>query len=98
MFMAGIAERDCDQRDGVYGAPGAAAGAVYEACVAELRSGYGGANAAEKTLALLVEEGFEVRVMTLEGGLDPDRYVREHGWRRTADAVRGATRYADYLD
>ena len=38
-----------------------------------------GANAAEKTLALLTEEDFEVRVMTLEGGLDPDRYIREHG-------------------
>jgi DNA primase len=56
-----------------------------------------GANAAEKTIALLVEEGFEVRVVALEGGLDPDRYVKERGMAAYSDAVRGATRYADYL-
>jgi DNA primase len=56
-----------------------------------------GANAAEKTIALLVEEGFEVRVVTLEGGLDPDRYTKERGIAAYSDAVRGAVRYADYL-
>ena len=56
-----------------------------------------GLNAAEKTLSLLVEEGFEVRVITLEGGLDPDRFVREHGIRAYAEAVRGAPRYSDFL-
>lgn len=56
-----------------------------------------GLNAAEKTLSLLVEEDFEVRVITLEGGLDPDRFVREHGIQAYAEAVRGAARYADFL-
>jgi DNA primase len=56
-----------------------------------------GANAAEKTLGLLVEEGFEVRVVTLEGGLDPDRFIKERGMAEYSAAVRGATRYADYL-
>jgi len=56
-----------------------------------------GMNAAEKTLSLLVEEGFEVKVITLEGGLDPDRYVREHGVKAYAEAVKGAARYADFL-
>jgi DNA primase len=56
-----------------------------------------GANAAEKTVALLVEEGFEVRVVTLEGGLDPDRYTKERGIAAYSSAVRGAVRYADYL-
>ena len=56
-----------------------------------------GANAAEKTVALLVEEGFEVRVVTLEGGLDPDRYIKEKGMAAYSTAVRGAMRYADYL-
>jgi DNA primase len=56
-----------------------------------------GQNAAEKTLSLLVEEGFEPRVITLEGGLDPDRFVREHGVKAYAEAVRGAARYADFL-
>jgi DNA primase len=56
-----------------------------------------GMNAAEKTLSLLVEEGFEVKVITLEGGLDPDRYVREHGVKAYAEAVRNAARHADFL-
>jgi DNA primase len=56
-----------------------------------------GANAAEKTVALLVEEGFEVRVVALEGGLDPDRYIKERGIAEYSTAVRGAMRYADYL-
>ena len=38
-----------------------------------------GANAAEKSIALLVEEGFAIKIVTLEGGLDPDRFVREQG-------------------
>jgi DNA primase len=56
-----------------------------------------GANAAEKTISQLVEEGFEVRVVTLEGGLDPDRYIKERGIAEYSGAVRGAVRYADYL-
>jgi DNA primase len=56
-----------------------------------------GATAAEKTLGLLTEEDFDVRVVTLEGGLDPDRYVRERGVAAYAEAVRGAARSADYL-
>ena len=56
-----------------------------------------GANAAEKSIALLTEEGFEVRVVTLEGGLDPDRFVRERGVQAYADALKGALRHTDYL-
>jgi DNA primase len=56
-----------------------------------------GANAAEKSIALLVEEGFSVKVVTLEGGLDPDRYVRERGTQAYIAALRGARRHSDYL-
>jgi len=56
-----------------------------------------GMNAAEKTLSLLVEEGFEPRVVTLDGGLDPDRFVRERGVAAYAEAVKSAARYADFL-
>ena len=56
-----------------------------------------GANAAEKSIALLTEEGFEIRVVTLEGGLDPDRYIREHGAPAYMAALRGAKRHSDYL-
>jgi len=56
-----------------------------------------GMNAAEKTLSLLVEEGFEPRVVALDGGLDPDRFVRERGVEAYAHAVKSAERYADFL-
>jgi len=56
-----------------------------------------GSNAAEKSIAMLTEEEFDVRVVTLEGGLDPDRYVREHGVQEYMAALRGAKRHSDYL-
>ncbi|MGO8757998.1 MAG: DNA primase [Terracidiphilus sp.] len=56
-----------------------------------------GANAAEKSIALLTEEGFSVRIVTLEGGLDPDRYIRERGVEAYKDALRTARRQSDYL-
>jgi DNA primase len=56
-----------------------------------------GANAAEKSIALLTEEGFEVKVVALEGGLDPDRYIRERGAREYTAALKGAHRHQDFL-
>ncbi len=56
-----------------------------------------GANAAEKSIALLTEEGFAVKIVTLEGGLDPDRFVRERGVDAYKGALRGARRQSDYL-
>jgi DNA primase len=56
-----------------------------------------GANAAEKSIALLTEEGFAIRIVTLDGGLDPDRFVRERGVEAYKEAIRGARRQSDYL-
>ncbi len=56
-----------------------------------------GANAAEKSISMLTEEGFEVRVVTLEGGLDPDRFIRERGIRAYAEALKEARRHSDFL-
>jgi DNA primase len=56
-----------------------------------------GANAAEKSIGLLTEEGFSIRIVTLDGGLDPDRYIRERGVEAYSAAVRGARWQADYL-
>jgi DNA primase len=56
-----------------------------------------GANAAEKSIALLTEEGFTIKIVTLEDGLDPDRYIRERGVEAYTKAIRGARRQADYL-
>ncbi|AFL90275.1 DNA primase, catalytic core [Terriglobus roseus DSM 18391] len=56
-----------------------------------------GANAAEKSLALLTEAEFEVRIVTLDGGLDPDRFVQEKGIVAYADALKTAKPHAEYL-
>src|SRR6185437_13225276 len=46
---------------------------------------------------LLIEEGFSIKVVTLDGGLDPDRYVRERGVQAYIAALRAARRHSDYL-
>ncbi len=56
-----------------------------------------GANAAEKSIVMLTEEGFEIKVVTLEDGLDPDRYIRERGAPAYIAALRAARRQQDYL-
>ncbi len=56
-----------------------------------------GSNAAEKSIALLTEEGFTIKLITLDGGLDPDRFIRERGVEAYVAAIRGARSQADYL-
>ncbi len=56
-----------------------------------------GSNAAEKSIALLTEEGFNLKIVTLDDGLDPDRFIRERGLEAYTAALRGARRQADYL-
>jgi DNA primase len=56
-----------------------------------------GGNAAEKSIALLTEEGFTIKLVTLDGGLDPDRFIRERGVDAYTEAIRGARRQSDYL-
>ncbi len=56
-----------------------------------------GANAAEKSIALLTEEGFTIKIVTLDDGLDPDRFIRERGVEAYTAAIRGARRQSDYL-
>jgi DNA primase len=56
-----------------------------------------GVAATEKSIALLTEEDFEVKIVTLEGGLDPDRFIREQGVQSYMAALRNARRHSDYL-
>jgi DNA primase len=56
-----------------------------------------GAKATERTLGLLVEEEFDIRVLTLEQGLDPDLFVRRKGKEAYTSALRGSQRYFAYL-
>ncbi len=56
-----------------------------------------GAKATERTLSLLVEEEFEIRVLTLETGFDPDLFVRRKGKEAYAAALKNSQKYFDYL-
>jgi len=56
-----------------------------------------GAKATERTLGLLVEEDFQIKVLRLEAGLDPDLYIRQRGRDAYAQALGHSQRYFDYL-
>ena len=56
-----------------------------------------GAKATERTLGLLVEEEFQVRVVTLESGFDPDLFIRRKGKDAYAGALKNSQKYFDYL-
>jgi DNA primase len=56
-----------------------------------------GAKATERTLALLVEEEFQIKVLTLEQGFDPDLYIRRKGKEAYGDALKHSQKYFDYL-
>src|SRR5215469_14165034 len=56
-----------------------------------------GAAAAERSLALLVSEDFQIKVLTLDAGLDPDLYIRRKGRDAYEEALRRSQKYFDYL-
>ena len=56
-----------------------------------------GAKATERTLGLLIEEEFQVKVLSLEQGFDPDLYIRRKGRDAYGEALRGSQKYFDYL-
>jgi DNA primase len=56
-----------------------------------------GAKATERTLGLLIEEEFTIKVLTLEQGFDPDLYIRRKGKDAYENALRHSQKYFDYL-
>lgn len=51
-----------------------------------------GAKAAERSIGLLLQEGMQVRIMELDGGLDPDEYCKQRGadaYRERLDQAKG---------
>ena len=56
-----------------------------------------GARATERTLGLLVEEEFNIRVLTLETGFDPDLFIRRKGKEAYGAALKNSQKYFDYL-
>jgi DNA primase len=56
-----------------------------------------GAKATERTLGLLIEEEFQIKVLTLEQGFDPDLYIRRKGKAAYEEALRHSQSYFVYL-
>jgi DNA primase len=56
-----------------------------------------GAAASEKSIQMLLAEQMRVRIVALEGGLDPDEFIREHGSERYRQCVGSAKNYFHWL-
>ncbi len=56
-----------------------------------------GAKAAERSIKLLLDENMRIRVVDLEGGLDPDEYCKKHGAEMYREKVAGAKDYFLWL-
>jgi len=56
-----------------------------------------GAKAAERSIQMLLEEGMRVRVVELEGGLDPDEYVKQNGADAYREKLKQASGYFHWL-
>ena len=56
-----------------------------------------GQTATERSISLLLEQDFEVRVLALPGKADPDKFVREQGSDAYIKLLKEAPPYVDYL-
>jgi len=56
-----------------------------------------GINASERAIQLLLDEGLRVRVLSLDGGLDPDEYAKQHGAEAYRAKLESANGYFHWL-
>jgi DNA primase len=56
-----------------------------------------GSNAAERSIQMLLDEGFQVRVLELEGELDPDEYIKQNGADKYRMRLENAPSYFHWL-
>ena len=56
-----------------------------------------GQTATERSISLLLEQDFEVRVLVLPGKADPDKFIREQGADAYIKVLKEAPPYVDYL-
>jgi DNA primase len=56
-----------------------------------------GQTATERSISLLLEQDFEVRVLALPGKADPDKFIREQGADAYIKVLKEAPPYIDYL-
>jgi len=56
-----------------------------------------GANATERSVELLINEGMHMRVLELEAGLDPDEFIKKYGAEVYAEKLERSTNYFIWL-
>jgi len=56
-----------------------------------------GQTATERSISLLLEQDFEVRVLALPGKADPDKFIREQGKDAYLKVLKESPPYVDYL-
>src|ERR1700757_2567918 len=56
-----------------------------------------GQAATERSIAILLEQDFEVRVLVLPGKADPDKFIREQGAEAYTKLLKESPPYVDYL-
>src|ERR1700756_3780635 len=56
-----------------------------------------GQTATERSISLLLEQDFEVRVLALPGKADPDKFIREQGADAYIKLLKASPPYVDYL-
>src|SRR6266851_5686532 len=56
-----------------------------------------GQAATERSIAILLEQDFEVRVLALPGKADPDKFIREQGADAYIKVLKESPPYVDYL-
>src|SRR5579864_4436328 len=56
-----------------------------------------GATATDRSLAMLVEEDFNIKILRLEAGFDPDLFIKRQGAAAYAQALSNSVKYFDYL-
>src|SRR5256885_3013566 len=56
-----------------------------------------GQAATERSIAILLEQDFEVRVLALPGKADPDKFIREQGADAYIKLIKESPPYVDYL-
>ena len=97
VFAAGFHNVIASSGTAFTGAQAALLGRFSKQVVVNFDPDAAGAKATERTLGLLVEEEFDIRVLTLEQGFDPDLFVRRKGRDAYAAALKTSQRYFDYL-
>ncbi len=56
-----------------------------------------GATATDRSLGMLLEEDFNIKILRLEAGFDPDLFIRRNGAQAYGKALGGSLKYFDYL-